>query len=182
MAEKTKLTDTVTPGLIARPGLDCAVPIPYATYEFVCVGPDGQEKWRDGFTNLVTTVGKNNILDQYFTGSGYTAAWYVGLKGAGSAAAGDTSASHAGWSEVTAYSNANRVTLSLNAASSGSMTSSAAASFNINGTATVAGAFLITENTKGGTTGTLYSAGDFTASRSVASGDTLNVNVTLTAS
>jgi len=53
--------------------------------------------------------------------------------------------------------------------------------FTINGTATVAGAFITSSNTKSGTTGTLYGAVDFSSSRSVISGDTLTVTVTLTA-
>lgn len=154
----------------------------HACYEFVCYTPDGTVKWRDWFENTVVTAGKTDILDKYFKGSAYTATWYVGLKGTGSVAAGDTMSSHAGWAEITAYSNANRPTLTLGTVSSGSVTTSSAASFNINGSATVAGGFLSTNNTVGGTTGTLYSAGDFSASRTVANGDTLNVNVTLTAS
>jgi hypothetical protein len=55
--------------------------------------PDGELKWEDGFDNLVTTEGKNDIIDKYFKGSAYTAAWYLGLKGTGSAAVGDTLAS-----------------------------------------------------------------------------------------
>jgi hypothetical protein len=53
--------------------------------------------------------------------------------------------------------------------------------FNINATQTVGGAFLTSDNTKSGSTGTLFSAADFSApgDRSVSSGDTLNVNYTL---
>jgi len=54
------------------------------------------------------------------------------------------------------------------------------AQFNINATDTVGGAFLISNNTKGGTTGVLFSASDFLApgDRNVSSGDTLNVTYT----
>jgi hypothetical protein len=54
------------------------------------------------------------------------------------------------------------------------------AAFNINDTATVGGAFLISNSTKSGTTGILFSASDFAApgDRVVASGDTLNVTYT----
>jgi hypothetical protein len=138
--------------------------------------------WWDWFLNLIFTAGKNDLLDKYFAGSAYTATFYMGLVDGGSAptyAAGDTMASHAGWTESTAYSNANRITLSFNAASAGSKALSAAATFNINATATIAGAFFTTNNTKGGTTGVGYSGSNFTGgNRSVVNGDTLNVSAT----
>jgi hypothetical protein len=150
-------------------------------YHVTCVGADGQVKWEDKIQNLVTTVGKNDLLDKYLTGATYTATWYLGLVDGATTptyAAGDTAASHAGWSESSAYSNASRPTPSWNAASSGSKSTTATA-FNINGTATIAGTFLISNNTKGGTTGVLYSAGSFTGgNKSVANGDTLNVTYT----
>jgi hypothetical protein len=113
--------------------------------------------------------------------------WYLGLYGAGASntpAAGDTMASHAGWTEVTTYSNANRVTATFVTATTANpsvVTNTASpAVFNINGTTTVGGAFLTSENTKGGTTGTLFSAADFGSpgDRSVVSGDTLSVTYT----
>ncbi len=153
-----------------------------STYRFECFGADGALKWVEEVDNLVVDAGLNDVLDKYFKGSAYTAAWYVGLKGTGSVAAADTMASHAGWSEVTAYSESVRQTLTLGSVASKSVSNSASkAVFSINGTATVAGAFLSTDDTKGGTTGTLYGAVDFSASRSVINGDTLNVTVTLTA-
>jgi len=113
--------------------------------------------------------------------------WYLGLYGAGASntpAAGDTMSSHAGWTEVTTYSNANRVTASFATATTANpsvVTNTASpAVFNINGTATVGGAFLTSNNTKGGTTGTLFSAADFGSpgDRSVVNGDTLSVTYT----
>jgi hypothetical protein len=150
-----------------------------------CLGPDGQVKWTDTFKNQVTTVGANFMLNQTFTGSSYTAAWYLGLvtgPGAGNTyLAANTMASHAGWLESTAYSNATRPVMAFSAASAGAISTSAAVSFNINATATIAGAFVTTDNTKGGTTGTLYSAKNFTGGdRAVASGDILNVSYTTT--
>lgn len=132
--------------------------------------------WEETFHNLVTNEGRNDLINKYFKGSSYTAAWYLGLKGAGSAAAGDTLASHAGWSEVTPYSG-NRPAITWGTTSSQSNTATAV-SISITGTSTVAGAFVGSVNT--GTSGILYSAGDFSASRSVASGDTLNVTPTVT--
>lgn len=140
------------------------------------------EKWDEAFDNLVTTVGKNDLLTNQFKGSSYTAAWYLGLidnAGYTAVAAGDTMSSHAGWTESTAYSDGARKTLSFGTASSASLAATAA-SFSINATATIKGAFSATNSTKGGTTGTLYSAGAFSATRNVENGDTLNVTLTVT--
>lgn len=136
------------------------------------------EVWADAVHNLVPTVGKNHLLDQWLAGSAYTAAWYMGLTSTGASyAAGDTMGSHSGWTESTAYSNANRITCAFSSAASGSKALSSALAFNINATATIAGAFITTVNTKGGTTGTLGSASNFTGGdRAVANGDTLSVS------
>ena len=178
MIEQARMGDAYAAGLIARPNFAEEVRAPRFTYEVECIGADGRLKWRETFSNLVTTAGKTDIIDKYFKGSAYTAAWYLGLKGTGSAAAGDTLASHAGWSEVTPYSG-NRPAITFGTTSSGSNTATAV-SYTINDSATVAGAFVASVNT--GTSGTLYSVGDFTSSRSVVSGDTLNVTLTVSAS
>lgn len=152
-------------------------------YTVECFDRNGNLKWRDTIDNLVTTGGKNDALDKYLAGSAYTAAWYLGLISSTSyttgPAAGDTMASHGGWTEDATYSNANRPTTAWSAASSGSKALSAALAFNINGTATIKGCFLTSNNTKSGTTGILYSAGLFTGGdKAVANGDTLNVSYT----
>src|SRR5688572_28368337 len=97
---------------------------PKGVYHVECYDKDGNLKWRDVAHNLVTTVGKNLILDTILAGSSFTATVVMGLKGTGSAAAADTQASHSGWSEV-GLANAptytgNRPTPSFSAASSGS--------------------------------------------------------------
>jgi hypothetical protein len=91
--------------------------------------------------------------------------------------------SHAGWSEVhTQYSEGTRPALTLGTVAAGSVSNTASkATFTITGTATVAGAFVTSNSTKNGTTGTLYGATDFSSSRGVESGDSLQVTVTLTA-
>ena len=152
-------------------------------YEIECRDANGNLKWREEFHNLVVTAGLNKLLDAAFKTGLASPAWYIGLKGAGSIAAGDTMASHAGWSEITDYSEANRQTLTLGSISAGSVDNSASkAVFSVNGTATVAGAFSVDSNTKGGTSGTLYGVGDFATARSVISGDTLSVQITLSVS
>jgi len=154
-----------------------------------CYDKDGFLKWQEDFSNLVVNVGKADMLNKYFAGSSYTAAWYLGLVAASPTFnAADTMASHSGWTEVTAYSNSTRPSAGFTANATGTgggsgtagtgAISTPATAFNINGTATVAGAFLTTSNTISGTTGTLFSAGSFSAPRSVLSGDVLNVTWT----
>lgn len=154
-------------------------------YTATCIGADGQVKWTDRIDNLVTTVGKNFALDTILAGSAYTAAWYLGLMSAttytSGAASTDTAASHGGWTEDQNYSQGARPTAAWAAASGGSKALSAALAFSINSGTTIKGCFLISNATKGGTTGTLYSAGLFTGGdKVVASGDTINVSYTAT--
>ena len=152
-----------------------------------CFDSEGNLKWVEEKHNLVVNVGLKDMNDKYFTGSSYTAAWYIGLYGAAASndpAAGDTMASHAGWTEVTDYSEATRPAATFAAATTADpsvITNSASvAVFSINGTTTVGGAFLTSDNTKGGTAGILFSASDFAApgDRSVVSGDVINCTYT----
>jgi hypothetical protein len=156
-------------------------------YTLQCFDKDGQLKWEASSHNLVMNVGLQDMNAQYFKGSAYTAGWFIGLvTGPGSGttfAAGDTMSSKS-WTENTGYSNATRPAATFGTATTANpsvQTNSAApAAFNINATSTIAGAFLVNNSTKGGTTGVLFSASDFTApgDRSVVSGDTLNVTYT----
>jgi hypothetical protein len=149
-----------------------------------CFDKDGNLKWEESSHNLVVNEGLQLMNDEFFIGSGYTAAWYLGLvdnSPSPSYAAGDTMASHAGWAENEDYSELVRQTCTFATASladpSVVSNSGSPAVFSIDATATIAGAFLTTDDTKGGTTGTLFSASTFQSpgARSVVSGDTLNV-------
>ena len=153
-----------------------------------CYDKEGNLKWKEESKNLVVNVGLKDMNDKYFSGSGYTATWYLGLitgPGAGTTIdPGDTMATHAGWTEDTAYSQSTRPACSFGAATTADPSvisnSSSVAVFSINGTTTIAGAFLTSNNTKGGTTGILFSASDFQSpgDRAVVNGDTLNVTYT----
>lgn len=152
-------------------------------YTVECRDARGNLKWADDIHNLVTTGGKNDLLDKYLAGSAYTAAWFMGLISSTGyttgPAAGDTAASHGGWAEDSNYSQAARPTAAFSAASAGSKALSAALTFSINAGTTIKGCFLIANSTKGGTTGILYSAGLFTGGDKVlANGDTLSVSYT----
>jgi len=144
-----------------------------------CYGPDGKKKWSEVAKNLVVNAGLNHILDVQFHGTTQVNPWYVGLKLTGSAASGDTLATHAGWTEATGYTG-NRKEYVEAAASGKSITNSAnKASFAIGSTATIAGAFVASASAGG--TGTLFAAANFTSARAVESGDTLEVTYTISA-
>ena len=129
--------------------------------------------------NLVTTVGKNHLLDVGFRAQSQ-ATWYLGLTdGTPTVNVADTAASHAGWTEVTAYDESARQAWTANAAASGAIDNSGSeAVFTIStNSTTIGGAFMISSSTKGGTTGILYAVGPFSG------GDlTLNDGSTLTLS
>ena len=88
------------------------------------------------------------------------------------------------WTEFTGYSNSTRVAASFTAATNANPSvvtnSSSVASFTINATGTVGGAFLTSGSAKSGATGTLFSEKAFSSpgDRSVVSGDILSVTYT----
>ena len=184
--EKTKATDVVSSGLTCNTKAGEAAQAT-GVFNIICRDKDGNLKWQAESKNLVVNVGLQYMAGSALTSVTQITTWYLGLYGAGASntpAAGDTMASHAGWTEVTDYSNANRVTATFVTATTADpsvVTNTASpAVFNINGTTTVGGAFLTSENTKGGTTGTLFSAADFGSpgDRSVVNSDTLSVTYT----
>jgi hypothetical protein len=141
--------------------------------------------------NIVTDVGAKLLLDTTLAGAAYTATTYLGLKGSGSAAVGDTQASHAGWNELgnanaPTYSGA-RKTVSWSSASGtggGSRIKSSSGTYTFTFTAatnaTVDGLFLNINGSSAidNTTGTLYSVGTFSAGAKtgINTSDTLTVS------
>lgn len=181
--ERAKSTDTTSASVSAGVGAKENA-AGGGTFHFQCFDEAGNLKWEDWAHNLVVNQGLQDMNTKYFSGSAYTAAWYLGLVNntpTPSYAAGDTAALHSGWSETTAYSQANRPTAIFGTATTADPSvisnSGAPASFSINATVTVAGAFLISNNTKGGTSGVLFSVATFQSpgARSVVNGDTLSV-------
>jgi hypothetical protein len=153
-----------------------------------CYDANGQLKWKDDFHNLVVNQGLADMNNKYFTGTTYTATWYIGLinnSPSPTLAAGDTAAQIGGsngWAEFTGYSQSNRPTLSFGSSTSADpsvISTASAAAFSITSTATIYGAFVVSTNTKSGTSGVLFSEGAFAATRSVVNGDTLNVSYSL---
>jgi hypothetical protein len=185
--EHSKASDSVTAGLITqRAGTECVGA--GGVFTVTCVGADGQEKWSDTFHNLVVNQGLQDMNSKYFTASGYTAAWFLGLvTGPGSGntyAATDTLATNPGWNELvpgTAYTgNRKAVTFGTATTADPSVISNSASPSSfamlVNGTV-VAGALLASVNS--GTSGILFSVGNFTGGdKTVDNGDTLNVTYT----
>lgn len=165
-------------------------------YTMTCIGPDGKIKWEDEFDNLVTTQGKNYLLDQGIpngNGSGdrtnvkvWTA---MSLMSAGSPSA-TWNYGTPGYTEVTGSVIAARLGVNFNTVASGGVKTAQAVSFNIIGSGTVTGAALnllvgasagslLTIGNTAEAGAVLYSAGTFT-SKTVSSGDTLQVTYSTT--
>ncbi len=110
----------------------------------------------------------------------------TGAKALFDARAADTSASHASWSESSAYSESTRQAFTPGTIASGSVDNSASkAVFTINADNTIIGGlFTIDNSTKGGSTGVLYGMAPFASVgfRQLNTGDTLSVTATLSVS
>jgi hypothetical protein len=157
----------------------------HGTYHAVCYDKDGNVKWEEDIKNLVTTVGKNLTLDTIL-GNSAAGAVVMGLKGTGTSVAADTQASHPSWLEVglanaPTYSGT-RKTPVFSAAAAGVKATSSAATFSITSTGTVFGCFINIGGsaTIDNTTGTLFSAGDFSSSKSVVNSDSIAVSYSAT--
>jgi hypothetical protein len=123
--------------------------------------------------NGAKTVGLNHVLDTVFRGGTPITAWYCGLiddTGYSSDPAGDTAGSHGGWTELTTYTAGTRPQWSPGAAASGSVTISSAITLTTNADSLIRGIFVSSVNTKGASTGTLWSTAVEAAARSILSG------------
>lgn len=152
-------------------------------YKVECRDASGKLKFVDFIDNLVTIAGKNDALDKYLSGAAYTAQFYIGLiSGTGyedGVAVEDTAETHAGWQEDVSYFEATRPAAAFSDAVDGSKSLSQALIYSINASTVIKGCFLITDSTKGGMSGVLYSAGLFSGGDKIVSdGDTLSVSYT----
>ena len=184
LVTKSKANDAIEAGITKNGGLNGSAS-GGGVFHVQCFDKDGNLKWEESAHNLVVNQGLQDMNTQYFKGSGYTAAWYLGLvTGPGASntyAAGNTLASHAGWVEDTNYSD-NRKTVTFGTATTADPSvisnSASPAVFSINATTTIAGAFLT--NVATGTSGILFSVANFQSpgDRSVIIGDSLSVTYT----
>lgn len=182
--EHAKAADQIRGNFMAKTG-SSENAVACGKYFAECRDKDGNLKWTAEGDNLVVNAGLAYMAGTALANSAaQITTWYIGLYGAAASntpAAGDTMSSHPGWTEIVPYSDANRPTATFATATTANpsvVTNTAnKAVFNINATATVGGAFLVSNNTKSGSTGTLFSAADFQSpgDRSVVSGDVLSV-------
>lgn len=157
----------------------------YFNYEHI---RDGKviDTWQE--PNLVVDEGINYALDAAFSGGTPITSWYVGVyKNNYTPLAANAAATFAGAGVAneanSEYNEATRPAWTEAGVSAKTITNTASpAAFTFNTTVTIYGAFLISNNTKGGTTGTLAAASKFTSGRNMLSADILNVTYTLTGS
>jgi len=187
--ETSKTSDSVS-GAVIRKSDFVHSALAGGVFTVTCRDKDGNLKWEESNPNLVVNQGLQDMNAKYFVGTTYTAAWYLGLVTGPSSgttfSAGDTLASHGatgsgGWTEDTNYSgNRKACTFGTATTADPSVITNAlnTASFTMNATTTIAGAFLC--SVASGTSGILFSASDFQSpgDRSVVNGDVLVVTYT----
>ncbi len=128
-------------------------------------------------TNAISDAGINYILSSAALGASQLSSWFIGLinsTGFTAVSTADTLASHAGWVELTAYSESARVQWSPSLGAK-VLANATAATITFNAAGTVQGFFVASDSTKSGTAGTLLSLATFRNS-----GDTADEPKTVT--
>lgn len=143
---------------------------------------NGNIKDQFPFSNLITDEGLDYSLGVTLNGVTQISSWYIGLTdGSPTTDPTDTMSSHSGWTEITDYDESTRQEWVSGAVSSQTIDNSgspAVFTFNADGV-TVGGAFLVSDNTKDGTSGTLYAVGAFNKGDKVFDiGDTVEITAT----
>lgn len=134
--------------------------------------------------NLVTNEGLNHLLNTEFDAGTPVTSWFIGIfQGNYTPLSTDTAANIASNStECSSYTSPTRPAWTAAAASSQSISNTASpATFTFNGSVTVYGAFLISNSTISGTSGTCFSAAQFGASKAVVNTDQLIITYTFNA-
>lgn len=144
---------------------------------------DGKVIHTEQVKNLMPTQGLNYVLDTALRNQSPATAFYMGLfSGNYTPVATLTAATvTASATEFVGYTSATRPAVSYAAAAGGVLTNTASvSSFTMNASGTIYGGFISSDSAKSGTAGVLASAVRFSASRSVVSGDILNVTHSIT--
>ena len=153
-------------------------------FKVKCFDKNGVLRWSDVTKNIVVDEGLHHVLDLVFQLGGESANtnYYIGLAdGTPVFAAADDLTTHAGWTEDLNYTEGVRQEY-VEVRSNLTVDNSAAkATFSINATTTIGGAFVCSVNT--GTAGILFAGAAFTnGDKSVFDGDTIEVQYDFTSS
>ncbi len=143
---------------------------------------DGNLKGIYDIPNGIVDEGLTDLLDVYFHVGSVTTAWFLGLvdnSGFSAFAAGDVMNSHSGWNEFTTYNEATRIAWPEDQPAARAITNTTSADFTITGTGTIKGIFVVSENTKSGTTGILWATAAFASNVAVVNGDSLKITYTV---
>ena len=146
---------------------------------------NGEVIEREDVTNLVVNEGLDHVLNTVFHAGTQVAAWYLGLFEANYTPVATVTAATiaAASTECTSYTEPSRQEYKEGAASAQSITNSAdKATFTMNATKTIYGAFLVSNATKGATSGVLFSAARFASPKQVTTDDQLLLTYTFNAS
>jgi len=157
-----------------------------SVWKFECRDKDGNLKWVEEKHNVVTNEGINKLLNVMFKAATQITAWYIAVIESSTTPVTTMTYASPVYTECTAYSEAARQACNFASASSQSITNSASqATFTFNSSKTIYGAALVgggtAPNTPGDVSGvgTLFCAAQFSTSKSVVSGDTLTITVTV---
>lgn len=152
-----------------------------------CFDKNGVFKWEDVAENIVVNEGLQHNLDILFnsatTGNDPIDPWYIGLINDDTSTAlvaGDTLASHAGWTENTNYTGDRKAFDGVRSSQTVSNSASKASFTVTSDSQIISGAFLCSAST--GTSGTLLSEAMFTGGdKSADTDDVLEVQYDFTA-
>lgn len=155
-------------------------------YHFTCIDKDGEVKWEETVKNLIPTEGLNHILGVVLNDQVKVSTWYIGLySGNYTPQADDTAANIVSRAtEYITYDEATRQAYVESVPAAGSTNNLASrATFTIAtaGAGTLYGAFMSSASAKSATTGTLFCATKFSASRTVVATDQILVGYTVSA-
>lgn len=158
------------------------IKVPRTRYLVECHDAQGNLKWVEDIPNIVFDRAIEDMLGIYFKGQPQRTAWYLGLLNTGaSLLPTDTAAAHPGWSENTNYTAGQRQPANFGVISDKRMSNALnKAIFTMTAPAgNIVGVFLISDPTKGGTTGMLYAAAAFSSVKNTEATDTITVSATV---
>ncbi len=147
-------------------------------FQAMCRNQDGSVAWLDTFPNGMTTDGLTYAQGSAFAGLTQISTWYfllIDSAGFTGLNATDTMAVHNGWAENQAYNEAVRPTW-IYTTSGPTSSTSAVAVFTVNANGTMVGIAVSSDPTKGGTTGILWSTGQFTLPQKVVIGQIIELS------